>query len=147
MTTFGKLNLTIQSLSTLSASFELSLNCSKEIKPMSSQTFTVLPKQSVNISFTVFTETQLHSNHTCLATLLSSVGTELHTQTIYFSTEETKFTGKLAIKATAPQFNSSTYQNTFRTAESLKKMDCEQLCPNTANVFCQIVNVWLQFML
>lgn len=96
LTTFGVLNLTVTSLSSLSATYELSLNCSEDIKPVSSKTVSIPGKTSLNVSFNIYTDTSLRSNHSCLAHLLSATGKELHRQEIRFTSESTSFEGRLA---------------------------------------------------
>ncbi len=95
MTTFGILNITVQSLASLNAGYELSLTCCEDIKPVSSKSFTLLANQSANVSFDIYTTTSLQANHSCKAVLLSSSGKELHTQAITFGTTETNFQSKL----------------------------------------------------
>lgn len=133
LATYGLLNLTVQSLSSLASAFELSLNCSADIKMISSQTFSLLPKEVKNLTFNVYTETQLRANHSCQALLLNAVGTEVHTLQIDFSTTETNFT--------APQFESANYTGVIQTQHRVNNAGCEEVCTNTANVFCMIMNV------
>lgn len=132
MTTFGSLNITVESLSTLSASYELSLNCTKEINPMPSKTISLGSKETKNVSFDIYTSTHLRDNHTCIATLLTSTGAVLDNETITFSTTATNFT--------TPQFESTEYNPALQTQEPIAEMGCEELCGNRASVFCQLMN-------
>ena len=133
------LNLTVRSLSSLSASYELSLNCSEAIKNVSSQTVSIAAKSVVNVSFNIYSESSLRGNHSCVAFLLSSTGKELHKVDVKFSTEATVFQSSLP--SSVPQLETTEFPLTLKTDEQKNEVLCEQLCLNTANVFCKLVNV------
>jgi len=133
------LNLTVRSLTSLSASYEVSLNCSEAIKNVSSQTVSIPAKTAVSLSFNIYSESSLRGNHSCVAFLLSSKGKELHKVDIKFSTEATVFESTL--RSPVPQLESTGFPLTLRADEEKQEVLCEQLCLNTANIFCKLVNV------
>ena len=132
-------NLTVRSQSALSASYEVSLSCSQAIKNVSSQTLSIPAKTQVNVSFNIYSESSLRGNHSCVAYLLSSNGKELDKKGFNFSTDATVFESSLS--SPVPQMESTAFPLTLQADEQKKEVLCEQLCLNTANVFCKLVNV------
>lgn len=90
MTTMGSLILEVTSLVSLPSDYQLSINCTEEIKNISSKSFGLEGRQKLNVTFSIFASTELRADHTCDVFLLASNGLQLHNQTIKFKTTETE---------------------------------------------------------
>ena len=89
--TAGTLSISIKSLSSIPAGFELSALCSELISAIPSRTITLDSKEERRLNFTVFSETHIRSNHSCNISLYNTIPELVDHEWVNFTTTETQY--------------------------------------------------------
>ena len=134
MTSIGQLNVSITSTSLMTANFEVALNCTSDIRQVSSRSISLPAVGNTTVVFSIYTSTQLRANHSCLVRLLNAKGSVVDTRAVEFATVET--TISLPQTAGMNQTGGTVQYSDPTSATSV--YSCDSVCPGQFSLGCRM---------
>lgn len=134
MTSIGQLNVSITSASAMTASFEVALNCTSDIRQVSSRSISLPAAGKTSVVFSIYTSTQLRANHSCFVRLLNVKGSIVDSRPVDFATIDTNIS--LPQTAGMNQTGGAVQYSDPTTVTPI--FSCDSVCPGQFSLGCRM---------